>query len=169
MFILCKLDIDVIPRYLCSSHKLAALVVIDVISNTPPKGSLQTCVQELFPALGSDWQQVSKKKSREPFDPNAPSAGGAWARTASTPTKPPPTATPEPTAVVPGPPDHQQPPQERRLEAVSRLCCCPSVLQLRNLGNMKLHMLRVTFPLCAVQAVSVKPAALDQSSCRACV
>lgn len=53
-------------------------------------------VQEIFPALAStsnsDWQQVSKKKSREPFDPNAPSAGGAWVRAAGTPTKPAPSA-----------------------------------------------------------------------------
>ncbi|KAL3150536.1 hypothetical protein ABBQ32_000352 [Trebouxia sp. C0010 RCD-2024] len=68
--------------------------------------------EELFPALGSEWQQVSKKKGREPFDPNAPSAGGAWARTPSTPPKPPPAPAAEPTAVAPRPPD-QQPPQER--------------------------------------------------------
>lgn len=74
--------------------------------------TLQHCVQELFPALGSDWQQVSKKKSREPFDPNAPSAGGAWARTASTPTKPPPPPAAEPTAAATRSPD-QQSPQER--------------------------------------------------------
>lgn len=50
--------------------------------------------EEIFPALGSDWQQVPGKKRREAFDPTAPSAGGAWLRAAGMPIKPSPASTP---------------------------------------------------------------------------
>ena len=75
-------------------------------------------VQEIFPALAStsdsDWQQVSKKKSREPFDPNTPSAGGAWARAAGTPTKPAPSAAaPEPSTTAATRQTDRPPSQER--------------------------------------------------------
>lgn len=76
-------------------------------------------MQELFPALAgasdSDWQQVSKKKSREAFDPSAPSAGGAWARPAGTPTKPaPPAAVSDPPTAAATRQSDRQPSQERQ-------------------------------------------------------
>ena len=76
-------------------------------------------LQEIFPALAgtsdSDWQQVSKKKSREPFDPSAPSAGGAWARAAGTPTKPAPAAAaPEPSTTAATRQTHRPLSQERQ-------------------------------------------------------
>lgn len=94
-------------------------------------------VQEIFPALAgtsdSDWQQVGKKKSREPFDPNAPSTGGAWARAAGTPTKPAPSAAaPEPsttaaTRQTDGPPSQERPNRSETafLTALLRFCANP--------------------------------------------
>ena len=51
-------------------------------------------MQEIFPALGSDWQQVPGKKRRDAFDPSAQSAGGAWVRAAGAPPVKPPTPSP---------------------------------------------------------------------------
>ncbi|KAL0034467.1 hypothetical protein WJX79_003839 [Trebouxia sp. C0005] len=50
--------------------------------------------EEIFPALGSDWQQVPGKKRRDAFDPNAQSAGGAWVRAAGAPPGKAPTPSP---------------------------------------------------------------------------
>ncbi|KAL0053072.1 hypothetical protein WJX82_000472 [Trebouxia sp. C0006] len=50
--------------------------------------------EEIFPALGSDWQQVPGKKRRDAFDPSSQSAGGAWVRAAGAPPVKPPTPSP---------------------------------------------------------------------------
>ncbi|DBA79211.1 TPA: hypothetical protein ACH3X1_009027 [Trebouxia sp. C0004] len=66
-------------------------------ANTGASSSLgeASTSEEIFPALGSDWQQVPGKKRRDAFDPSAQSAGGAWVRAAAPPVKAP---TPSPAA-----------------------------------------------------------------------
>ena len=112
------------PSSYCCSQNLTLLWQLSTLSSSlQTAGSKQmyqkNVVQEIFPALAgtsdSDWQQVSKKKSREPFDPNAPSAGGAWARAAGTPTKPASSAAaPEPSATAATRQTDGPPSQERQ-------------------------------------------------------